>query len=928
MRNTERIVTLRQKAETLFKEAGYADLREEFSNIEELLEELNIHQIELEMQSLEVQRANETLTAEREKYRTLYMQAPVAYFTLNKTGNIIELNQAAADMLRIPIQSFRYTSIFPYLEEGSRRKFTQYFKQVFASESVEYGDLAFINSANEQVLAHLWASTYFDNELQERLVRCAAVDQTRMRTYEKELAYQKALNGAIERYETVFAAANAGIAMISPTGHILECNKAFAGMLGYETEELTRLSLFDVLKSGILSGKAGFHSLVSRSSPSTRLEARFTKRNGQILWADAMISAVFMEDEPEYLVVVMTDITSGVASRQTILQLNNRLEAAMGAGNMAWWEMELPSGKIAFNESKATMLGYKPEQFIHYQDFMALVHPEDSEATMEAFRRHIECKTQAYECEYRIRNATGEYRWFHDVGRITSREAAMATYTGMVMDITRLKQTEESVKRFRVAIDNSADQVFLIDKDNLRFIDVNASACSALEYTRDELLSMGPQDIKPDHSREDLLVLFDEVLQDPMKTGVLEAVHRSKSGRDIPVEVRLKAFESVGQTLLIAIARDVTERKQIEEKLKLLNQQFLTILQNVQVGIMVIARPSRKILYANPYMQSLYQDALEEKLCSNVCGCEGKVCPECPASAPFQSEEVEDIPFVASEMFLPDIGKWFVRQVSSIEWMEQQPAALLILTDISSLKEVEQLKEDIGRITRHDLKNPLNGILGAAQLLLMDDDSKLSEEQIEYIQMIETSGRRILQLVDESMGLYKMEKGLYQLTQEAVDLEKLMTSIVHELQPLLSERQIQIEIARETAGARSTGTMKARGEQLLCYSIFSNLLNNALDATGPKGRLKVTFAKMSAEDVSVSIWNGSAIAEEIRSSFGNKYSTWGKKKGSGLGVYSARLMTETQGGTLTWESSVEDGTLVTVSLPACPDDQCSGQGDF
>ncbi len=129
------------------------------------------------------------------------------------------------------------------------------------------------------------------------------------------------------------------------------------------------------------------------------------------------------------------------------------------------------------------------------------------------------------------------------------------------------KQAGEELMRFRAAMDNSAEQIFLIDRDKMHFIDVNVTACNVLNFTKEELLSMGPQDIKPYYTYEMLAAEFDKIIQDKSMTGVVETIHQTKDGTQIPVEVRLQAFESLGKKFIIAVARDITERKKAEEEI-------------------------------------------------------------------------------------------------------------------------------------------------------------------------------------------------------------------------------------------------------------------------------------------------------------------------------------------------------------------------
>ncbi|ELZ65779.1 PAS/PAC sensor protein [Haloferax prahovense DSM 18310] len=133
---------------------------------------------------------------------------------------------------------------------------------------------------------------------------------------------------------------------------------------------------------------------------------------------------------------------------QNLEQYRRRLDGAMFAGDLAWWEMDVETGAVTFHENKADMLGYSPAEFDHYEDFTELVHPDDYEGAMEAMRDHLEGRAERYDTEYRIRTASGEYRWFHDVGGITERrdDGSPTKVTGVVINITRRKTVEQNLR--------------------------------------------------------------------------------------------------------------------------------------------------------------------------------------------------------------------------------------------------------------------------------------------------------------------------------------------------------------------------------------------------------------------------------------------------------------------------------------------------
>ena len=147
---------------------------------------------------------------------------------------------------------------------------------------------------------------------------------------------------------------------------------------------------------------------------------------------------------------------------ETIRQNNSRLELAIEAVNMAWWDMDVPTGNVIFHPQKAHILGYQPEQFIHYTDFMRLVHPDDQETSMQAMRDHFSGKALTYDTEYRIQSKTGEYKWFYDIGTVTNRDenGKALKIIGFVIDVTKQKQAEQQLHELNLNLEQKiADRI-------------------------------------------------------------------------------------------------------------------------------------------------------------------------------------------------------------------------------------------------------------------------------------------------------------------------------------------------------------------------------------------------------------------------------------------------------------------------------------
>ncbi|RJF98880.1 EAL domain-containing protein [Noviherbaspirillum saxi] len=195
---------------------------------------------------------------------------------------------------------------------------------------------------------------------------------------------------------------------------------------------------------------------------------------------------------------------------------------------------------------------------------------------------------------------SGNYR--HLEFKICTVPAAPAETVLLVMahDITDHIRSQEELKRFRLALDSSIDAVYLIDAEQLRFVDVNETAIATLGYSYRELLQLGPQDLKPDPGElEKIQHRFAEVIRSKHKTGMFETVHQRKDGARLPVEVYLRAIRSERRQFLVAVVRDITERVKAETVLRESEERFRVAFNQAAVGLAHVAPDGRWLMVNN-----------------------------------------------------------------------------------------------------------------------------------------------------------------------------------------------------------------------------------------------------------------------------------------------------------------------------------------
>ena len=232
-------------------------------------------------------------------------------------------------------------------------------------------------------------------------------------------------------------------------------------------------------------------------------------------------------------------------------------------------------------------------------------------------------------------------------------------------------------------------------------------------------------------------------------------------------------------------------------------------------------------------------------------------------------------------------------------------------SDYDGMMAMEKLKEDVEHITRHDMKGPLAGLIGIVQSLA--DAPNLTADQKEMLRMAEETALQTLNMVNLSNELYKIETGHFKLEPARVEVADIVKRIAIMQRKAFAVKNLTIAVAtpKDILDEQLIGL----GDSMLSYSLFQNLLKNACEAA-PEGST-VTCKILPADKwLKVVMENSGSVPLEIRERFFDKFATAGKQGGTGIGTYSAKLLTEAQHGMITMETSDDKNqTCITVSLP-------------
>jgi len=368
-------------------------------------------------------------------------------------------------------------------------------------------------------------------------------------------------------------------------------------------------------------------------------------------------------------------------------------------------------------------------------------------------------------------------------------------------------------------------------------------------------------------------------------------------------------------THFVAVTEDVTQRRKREQDLLILSKAIKNASSSV-----IVTDVEGNIVYVNPSFTKLTGYEFEEAVGHN---------PRIIKSGLHDKGFYEELwkTIAGGQSWSGEILNrrndgtrfWMAARISPVFDKHGKITHYVgVQNDITQKKELEQLKGDVDRIMRHDLKTPLNAIIGFPSLIEMEGN--LSQDQLELTRAITRAARKMLRLIDLSLDFFKMETGKYEYLPRRVDLGACLAELMIEFQSKLSAKRQRLTVSFCGAPAEPDKPFWIQSEESLIYSLLSNLLSNAIEAS-PAGE-EVTVSVDCSDECTVTIVNVGVVPAPIRKSFFQKYKTYGKRSGTGLGTYSAKMLADAMGYTMRMETSDEENrTTLRVTIPA---DSCIG----
>lgn len=732
------------------------------------------------------------------------------------------------------------------------------------------------------------------------------------------------------------------ITVADAVGLITYANPAFCCTSGYRLEELLGQD-HKILKSG-LHPAAFYQDLWStiKSGKVWQGEVCDRRKDGRFFWMVTTITPFLDADGKVYqFVAIRTDITTAKESEAALRIAKERLRRGQIFANVGTWDWTIATGALIWSERIAPLFGYaEGELETSYENFLAAVHPDDRQRVIDAVNACV-AHDQPYDIEHRVVWPDGTVRWLQERGAVErDAEGKPLRMLGVVTDIDARKTAElalaererQLLEAQRLAsIGNwTADMVTgeLVWSDQIYRIFGHAPGSFAPSVQAFHA-AVHPED----------MVLVRESEERARQSGRHDVVHRivrpDGSIRHVH-ELAQMHFDKAGRPLrLSGTVQDVTERVEFEqallERTADLNR-FKYVLDSTFDMIFMFDAETLQFVYLNEGAVRGMGYPREELLRLYPYDIKPEFSPEAfrLLLAPLLSGEQPNLRFDTVHRrkdgtdFPVSIALQLVREegghglfVAIIRDITAQKAAAAVLQAAKAQAErANQAKADFLSSMSHELRSPLNLVLGFAQVL--EHDGALGAEQRQSVAEILKAGHDLQSLVDATFELVRIDAGGLALLPAPLALAPLVVECREFIEPRAARRRIALHI--ELAPGLVVLADHTRLRQVLLQ-----LLSNAVKFNREAGEIRLT-ARADAGMLRLAVSDtGPGIAAERLPDIFKPFERLGVERseiaGSGIGLTIAQRLVEAMGGTIEVASEVGSGTTFSISLPL------AGSGD-
>ena len=368
-------------------------------------------------------------------------------------------------------------------------------------------------------------------------------------------------------FETVFDETEDALVVADTDRRITDFNPAAEQLFGYEADEVIGE------KSRVLyadpavydqQGEERFNEHTGRTEDTYQVE--YERADGTTFIGETLGTPLEgPDDETLAFLGSIRDVSAQVEYEQALEATTQRLNIALEGTKTGVWEFRPATATFVWTDSMEQLSGFGLET---YEEFLDSVHPDDRSEIADAFDAATD-PGDTFQVACRFAQADSSYLWIEVRAELVAGDDSPQRLVGIVTDISERKEREQQLRRersrLRALFDSSPDGITIHD-DEGSVIDMNETQRESLGFEWDDIGSLSVTAYEDDISLAELQTIWADM--EPGEPLQVESTHRRQNGETFPVEVWVNKFTVNDEERFIAVARDITDRKQRDAELQ------------------------------------------------------------------------------------------------------------------------------------------------------------------------------------------------------------------------------------------------------------------------------------------------------------------------------------------------------------------------
>jgi two-component system, cell cycle sensor histidine kinase and response regulator CckA len=890
--------------------------------VQQLIHELQVHQIELEMQNEELCRTQQELEASRDKYFELYEFAPSSYFIVDQNGVILEANLTASSLLGVERAFLIGKPLATFVSEEGGNDLYLHFRQVLATQSKQTCDIQLTKKDGSQIQARLDSFVLRSQDGSTKVLRTAVTDITSRKQLEE------ALHASEVSYRRLFESTRDGVLILDfDSGKILDVNQYLTGMLGYAREEFLERCIWEIRAfSNTALNRTVFAEL--RQKGYVRCEdLPIETRDGRSIHVE-FVGNSYLVHGMAFIQCHVHDITDRKQAWESLAKANTEWERTFNSISDLIMVLDDRHRILRANKAMADAVGMTGQELIGKLCF-DVVHG-GREPPVSCPHSQLLADGEEHSAEVMEPRLGGTYDL--RVSPLVDQNGQAMGSVHIARDITVRKQSEETLRvseeLYRAVFANAGIGIDLLDRDG-KILQANQSLLNMLGYTEEEFSRLSFYDITHPDDRQISKESLEALAEGKVSSYRFEKRYVKKDRGILWADLSASGIrDGKGEHAgTIGVIADITERKESQLRVERSEERLRLIIESSPIGITIVQEG--KYAYVNPRFVEIFgYESAKELLALPV---EATYLPDSiklivqkavGRDSGTKSIAHYDAIGVSKSGQRMSVAAW----VTEIEHLGKQ-AYLAFVMDLTESKSIRsqllqaQKMEAIGNLAggiAHDFNNLLTVIQGYSELLLFDEN--IDDQMKPDLERMHNAARSGADLIQRLL--------VFSRKSEIKTRPMILNSQIVEITSLLS-RTIPKTISIELRLADEIPQIEADPVQV--EQILMNLAVNAKHAMPNGGHLVMETRQLILEHENTSSHlgvkpgnyvlvtvsdTGEGIAEEaMEHIFEPFFTTKSPDKGTGLGLSVVYGIIKQHGGHVICDSQRGVGTTFRIYFP-------------